>query len=90
MKDFRKGEGLLHSLIYDPKSKQLLEDLVTTSKSLKRVTAEIENGEGTIGALISDPSLYDSLNSLLGGAGRSFILRHVIRKSIEKGSNKEN
>lgn len=89
MKDFRKGEGLLHSLIYDPKGKQLLEDLVTTSNSLKRVTAGIENGEGTIGALISDPSLYDSLNSLLGGAERSFILRHLIRKSIEKGKEEK-
>ena len=86
VKAFQKGEGLIHSLIYDPKGKQLLENLATTSESLKRITSEIENGEGTIGALIADPTLYDNLKKLLGGAERSFILRSLIRKSIEKGN----
>ena len=89
VKAFQKGEGLLHSLIYDPKGKQLMENLVTTSESLKRITAEIENGEGTIGALIADPTLYDNLKRLLGGAERSFLLRSLIRKSIEKGNEKK-
>ncbi|HLE86108.1 MAG TPA: MlaD family protein [Candidatus Brocadiaceae bacterium] len=89
VKTFQKGEGLLHSLIYDPKGKQLLENLVTTSESLKRITAEIENGEGTIGALISDTTLYDNLSRLLGGVERSFILRSLIRKSIEKGNEEK-
>ncbi|MBI2556362.1 MAG: hypothetical protein HYW13_02915 [Planctomycetes bacterium] len=65
-----------------------MENLVTTSESLKRITAEIENGEGTIGALIADPTLYDNLKRLLGGAERSFLLRSLIRKSIEKGNEK--
>ena len=89
VKTFQKGEGLLHSLIYDPKGKQLMENLVTTSESLKRITAEIENGEGTIGALIADTTLYDNLSRLLGGAERSFILRSLIRKSIEKGKEEK-
>lgn len=89
VKTFQKGEGLLHSLIYDPKGKQLMENLVTTSESLKRITAEIENGEGTIGALIADTTLYDNLSRLLVGAERSFILRNLIRKSIEKGKEEE-
>jgi len=89
VKTFQKGEGLLHSLIYDPKGKQLMENLVTTSESLKRITAEIENGEGTIGALIADTTLYDNLSRLLGGAERSFILRSLIRKSIEKGDGEK-
>ena len=89
VKTFQNGEGLLHSLIYDPKGKQLMENLVTTSESLKRITAEIENGEGTIGALIADTTLYDNLSRLLGGAERSFILRSLIRKSIEKGNGEK-
>src|SRR4030067_3544826 len=86
VKTFQKGEGLLHSLIYDPKGKQLLENLVDTSESLKNIITEIENGEGTLGALVADPTLYDNLKRLLGGAERSFILRSLIRKSIEKGN----
>ena len=85
VKNFQKSEGLLHTLIYDPKGTQLLENLTATSESLKKITADIENGEGTIGALIADPSLYDNLKKLLGGAERSRILRNLIRKSIEKG-----
>lgn len=84
-KTFQKGDGLLYSLVYDPKGKQLLENLTETSESLKKILTEIEKGEGTFGALISDPQLYDNLNRLLGGAERSFILRRLIQKSIEKG-----
>jgi len=89
VKTFQNGEGLLHSLIYDPKGKQLMENLVTTSESLKKITTEIENGEGTIGALVADTTLYDNLSRLLGGAERSFILRNLIRKSIEKGNEEK-
>ena len=61
----------------------------STSKSLHEITEKIANGEGTIGALVADPALYDNLSGLLGGAGRSFILRNLIRKSIAKGKNDE-
>ncbi len=89
VKTFQKGEGLLYSLIYDPKGKQFMENLVTTSESLKKIATEIEDGEGTIGALITDTTLYDSLNRLLGGAERSFLLRSMIRKSIERGKDEK-
>lgn len=84
-KAFQKGDGLLYSLIYDPKSKELFDNLIETSESFKKILTEVEKGEGTLGALIADPSLYDNLNRLLGGAERSFILRYLIQKSIEKG-----
>lgn len=89
MKTLQRGEGLLHSLLYDPHGKQLLDNLVTTSESLKKITVEIENGEGTLGALVADPTLYDNLKRLLGGAERSFLLRSLIRKSIEKGNEEK-
>lgn len=89
VKAFQKSDGLLYSLIYDPEAKQLLGNLVKTTKSLNEITEKINNGEGTIGALISDPTLYENLKILLGGAERSFILRKLIRKSIEKGKERE-
>jgi phospholipid/cholesterol/gamma-HCH transport system substrate-binding protein len=82
---FQKGEGLLHSLIYDPKGKQLFENVLQTSESFKEIMAMVENEEGTLGALIADPALYDNVKRLLGGAERSFVLRSLIRKSLEKG-----
>ena len=35
-----------------------------------------------IGALINDPSLYDHLKSLLGGANRNRIIRNLVRQTI--------
>lgn len=89
VKAFQKGDGLLYSLMYDPKGKQLLGNLVKTTESLNEITEKINSGEGTLGALISDPTLYENLKNLLGGAERSFILRNLIRKSIEKGKERE-
>ncbi len=86
---FQKGKGLLHSLLYDPKGEQLMENLVAASESLRKISGEIEQGEGTLGALVADPTLYDNLNRLLGGAERSFLLRTLIRKSIERGKEEK-
>lgn len=89
-KALQKGEGLLHSLIYDPKGKQVMEDLISTSESLKEIMAGVEKGEGTLGALIGDPAVYDNLKNLLGGTNRSFLLRSLIRKSVERGKEEGN
>jgi len=89
IQNFQKSEGLLNSLIYNPRGKQLLENIVNASDSLNEISGKIADGEGTLGALIADPVLYDNLKRLLGGAGRSTILRKVIRKSIEKGKRED-
>lgn len=89
VKVFQKGDGLLSTLLYDPKGKQLLENLIKTTETMNEITGKIANGEGTLGALVSDPTLYDNLKRLLGGAERSFVLRNLIRKSIEKGKDEK-
>jgi phospholipid/cholesterol/gamma-HCH transport system substrate-binding protein len=89
IKTFQKGEGLLYALMYDPKGKQLMGNLVKTTESLREITEKISSGEGTIGALVVDPTLYENLKKLLGGAERSRILRNLIRKSIEKGKEEK-
>lgn len=88
-KAFQTGDGLLPALLYDPKGKQLLEKLLKTTETMNEITEKIANGEGTLGALVSDPTLYDNFKRLLGGAERSFVLRTLIRKSIEKGKKEE-
>jgi phospholipid/cholesterol/gamma-HCH transport system substrate-binding protein len=75
--------------MYDPKGKQLMGNLVKTTESLREITEKISSGEGTIGALVVDPTLYENLKKLLGGAERSRILRNLIRKSIEKGKEEK-
>lgn len=52
--------------------------------SLRSIFSKIDRGEGTLGALVNDPSLYDDMKSLLGGANRNKVLKYFIRKSVEE------
>lgn len=51
---------------------------------LKSIMTKVDNGQGTIGALINDASLYDDVKTLIGGANRSRVLKYFIRKSVEE------
>ncbi len=48
------------------------------------IMAKIDRGEGSLGALINDPSLHNQLKALLGGSPRKNNLKSIIRTSIEK------
>jgi phospholipid/cholesterol/gamma-HCH transport system substrate-binding protein len=82
-------EGLLASLLNDPKHKQLLIDLAHITHDFRQVAAGIAEGRGTIGGFIKDPTLYENLTALLEGARRSWILRTVIQSTVNKGQEGE-
>jgi phospholipid/cholesterol/gamma-HCH transport system substrate-binding protein len=46
----------------------------------------VDRGEGTIGLLVNDPTLYEDLKLLVGGARRSAVVRTMIRMSSDDGS----
>lgn len=50
---------------------------------LNSILEKIDRGQGTVGALINDPAMYDDLKSLTGGANRNRVLRNIVRKSIK-------
>jgi phospholipid/cholesterol/gamma-HCH transport system substrate-binding protein len=85
----RAGNGLLHALLYDEEKRKILDNMAQATEDLKTVTGKIAEGEGSIGAIINDPVLYDNLIQLLGGANRSFILRTLIRRSINKDASEK-
>lgn len=62
-------------------------DLNATLRNVKMITEGIEKGEGTLGALLKDPSLYDDLKNLLGGANRSKVLKYVVRHAVKKSDD---
>lgn len=51
---------------------------------LNSVMSKIDRGDGTIGALVNDPALYDDIRALLGGANRNRVLKYFIKKSVEE------
>ena len=63
---------------------QSSKELQSSMQHLKSIMAKIDRGDGTIGALINDQSLYDDLKALLGGANRNKILKYFIKKSVEE------
>lgn len=50
---------------------------------LNSIMKKIDMGQGTIGALINDPSPYDDVKALLGGANRNRVLKYFIKKTVE-------
>jgi ABC-type transporter Mla subunit MlaD len=63
-------------------------NMKNASDSMSRVTKRIEEGPGTLHALIYDQGLHEDLRSLVGGANRSKVLKFFIRESIKKNESK--
>lgn len=58
-------------------------------KNLNAILEKMNNGTGTLGALINDPGLYDDAKALLGGANRNRIMRNLVRQTIKQADEKE-
>lgn len=55
--------------------------------NLNSILEKINNGQGTLGALVNDPSLYDDAKALVGGTNRSRIVRNMVRQTIQKNES---
>ena len=83
--EVREGEGFLHALIYESPSEQsALREMVAASVRLNSILVKIDEGEGTLGLLVNDPTVYEDVKILLDGAQRSAVLRTLIRLSSEE------
>jgi phospholipid/cholesterol/gamma-HCH transport system substrate-binding protein len=49
-----------------------------------RIMTKIDKGEGTLGALISDPSIHDQIKNILGGSQRKSQVKDMLRHSVER------
>ena len=50
---------------------------------LSSILRKIDNGQGTLGALINDPSLHNRISAFMGEAPRNRFLKPLIRESIQ-------
>lgn len=87
MRQFQNKKGMAHVLFADPRAESIMADLEQTSRNLKSVSDRLAQGEGTLGALIDDPTLYEDLSSLLRGANRSRTLRNLIQSARQSGAS---
>lgn len=79
----REERGIVHQLVFPRQGQDPVGDLAETARMLKDITVRIEKGEGTIGALIKDPSVYEDLKLTLGEVRRNQLLKAVLRMAIE-------
>jgi phospholipid/cholesterol/gamma-HCH transport system substrate-binding protein len=63
-------------------------DLKAAMHHLRSILEKIDNGEGTMGKLVNDASLYDNADQVFRGAKKSAIGRAVIRHYRKKGEKK--
>lgn len=79
--EIQDGEGMLHDFIYGAESTELstLAAIGGSAERLESVLQKIDEGEGSLGALINDPTVYEDIKILLGGAKESTLLRGLIQ-----------
>jgi phospholipid/cholesterol/gamma-HCH transport system substrate-binding protein len=63
-----------------PENKKLRQSLI----SLASILEKVDQGKGTLGQLINDPSLHQSLKAFLGGSPRNRYMKDMIRESIQQ------
>jgi phospholipid/cholesterol/gamma-HCH transport system substrate-binding protein len=75
----------VHELVYGD-SKALVADLSTAAGSLKSITGRVDRGEGSLGALVNDPTAYEDLKTILGNVKRNRLLRELVRLTVSNRS----
>jgi phospholipid/cholesterol/gamma-HCH transport system substrate-binding protein len=87
MKDLESTSANLKELTHNLKASNLPGELAATMKNLRQVSEKVKNGEGTIGALFSDASLYEDLKGLIGGANRNNVLKFFVRQAVKSSDD---
>ena len=77
-------DGAVYQLVYGD-AKSLLGDLASAVADVKKITGRVNAGEGTLGAVINDPTVYEDLKEILGNIKRNRVLRELVRISISNG-----
>lgn len=90
MEEVRNGKGVIHGMVYNPEGEQLVSDMSQVAQNMKSVSSNMEQvsgkirrGEGTIGALVNDATLFNDMKTLLGKANRNKLIRSVIRYTLQ-------
>jgi len=80
------GQGLVPRLLNDKVyGDQALSEFNSLVHQLNDAVGKLNSGQGTAGKLISDPSVYESVNDILIGINESKMLRWLIRNRQERG-----
>ena len=75
---------MLHALIYEsPTDQSGVMQIAQASARLNSILSKVDQGEGSLGLMLNDPTLYEDLKQLVGGAQRSLVLRTLIGMAVD-------
>jgi phospholipid/cholesterol/gamma-HCH transport system substrate-binding protein len=80
--------GAVHQLVYGD-ARGMFNDLGQAASDLKAIAAKVKSGEGSLGGIIYDPTVYEDLKEVLGNVKRNRVLREMVRYSISNNENVE-
>lgn len=85
LENITSNTNKIMSSLNDKNINQSLANFRQSSETMNQITKQIQNGPGSLHALIYDQGLHEDLRTLVGGANRSKVLKYFIRESIKKG-----
>lgn len=89
LEDAKKNpKGAVHQLVYGD-SGNMFADLGSAAADVKKITSTIAKGEGTVGGLIVDPTIYEDLRTVLGNVKRNRVLRALVRFTVNNREDLE-
>jgi phospholipid/cholesterol/gamma-HCH transport system substrate-binding protein len=80
--------GAVHQLVYGDAG-NMFADLGSAAADIKQITAMVAKGEGSLGGLIKDPTVYEDLRQVVGNVRRNRVLRALVRFAINNNDNVE-
>lgn len=82
----RQQNSAIGRLINDPKyGAEFTGHLSSAARHLDSILTKIDNGEGTLGAIINDKSVYEDLKDLSAGLNKSGLAKRAIKHYEKKG-----
>jgi phospholipid/cholesterol/gamma-HCH transport system substrate-binding protein len=70
----------------DEYGEHLASNLLSISDSLASILKKIDSGQGTLGALINDRQVYDSLSAVADGINQSAIVKWYLKRKAKKAA----
>ncbi|PTL84773.1 MlaD family protein [Vitiosangium sp. GDMCC 1.1324] len=87
LEDAKKNpDGAVHQLVYG-NAGTMLSDLGSAAADIKRITSMVASGEGSLGGIIRDPTVYEDLREVVGNVKRNRVLRALVRFAIGNNDN---
>lgn len=66
------------------KVKNIAQNINKAAYNLGQITEKINRGEGTLGGIINDSSIYNDIRSIFGKANRNALFKTVVRATLEE------